>query len=72
MWLLGSGVLIGEADSEEDQKTFEKAIRMNILTVVAGGIVFVASKWERIPLLEGLLENTISILALILASISLP
>ena len=70
---LAAVFLIGEADSEEDQRTFiKKAIRMNILTVVAGGVVFVAAYMEGIPLLEGLLDNTMSILALILASISLP
>lgn len=45
---------------------------MNILTVLAGAIVFGAAEVEGIPFLEGLFAHPISILALILASISLP
>lgn len=70
---LAAVFLIGEADSEEDQRTFrKKAIRMNILTVAAGGLVFLASWTEGIPLLPGLLDHPVSILALVMSSISLP
>jgi cytochrome d ubiquinol oxidase subunit II len=70
---LAAVFLIGEADAWEDQRLFrKKAIRMNILTVLAGAVVFVAAEVEGIPVLEGLLNHPISILALVLASISLP
>lgn len=70
---LAAVFLIGEADSDQDRATFrKKALRMNILTVLAGALVFAAAVWEGIPLLDQLLNHKASILALVLASISLP
>lgn len=70
---LAAVFLIGEAEGLEDRKLFRnKAIRLNILTVMAGGLVFLAAYLEEMPLLPAFLENHISIIALILASLSLP
>jgi cytochrome d ubiquinol oxidase subunit II len=70
---LAAVFLIGEAQTHEDQLLFrKKANRMNVLTVVAGAVVFLAATLEGIPLLAGMLEHPITILALALASISLP
>ncbi|UKJ05983.1 cytochrome d ubiquinol oxidase subunit II [Solitalea lacus] len=69
---LAAVYLIGEAQNQEDIKIFiRKAKRMNILTVLAGALVFVIAEVDGIPLYRGLLTNKISLLAIIAASISL-
>ncbi|MFC4874668.1 cytochrome d ubiquinol oxidase subunit II [Negadavirga shengliensis] len=65
--------LIGEAENELDRKYFRQtAIYFNFSTVLAGALVFVASEWEGMRLLETFLQHPLSILSLVLATISLP
>jgi cytochrome d ubiquinol oxidase subunit II len=64
--------LIGEANDEAETKSFiRKARLMNIAAVVAGGLVFIASVEENIPLVQWVFGNTIGVLAVSLATISL-
>lgn len=64
--------LIGEAQEPEETKRFiRKARFMNIAAVVAGGLVFIASVEEKIPLVQWVFGNIIGILAVSAASISL-
>lgn len=70
---LAAVYLIGEADDAEDRRLFRnKAISLNILTVLAGGLIFIAAYVGEMELLTQLLSNTVSLAALVLASISLP
>lgn len=64
--------LIGEAGDESETKRFiRKARLMNVAAVVAGGLVFIASVEENIPLVQWVFGNIIGILAVSFASISL-
>ncbi|MBD1362346.1 cytochrome d ubiquinol oxidase subunit II [Mucilaginibacter sp. ZT4R22] len=64
--------LIGEANDEAETKSFiRKARFMNIAAVVAGGLVFIASVTEQIPLVEWVFGSIIGVLAVSAASISL-
>ncbi|MDB4922853.1 cytochrome d ubiquinol oxidase subunit II [Mucilaginibacter sp.] len=64
--------LIGEADNEHDVKRFIlKAKVMNILAVVFGGMVFIASEIEHIHMAHWIFGNPVSLTAVIAASISL-
>jgi cytochrome d ubiquinol oxidase subunit II len=69
---LASVYLIGEANTEEDRQRFiRKAKRMNILAVVAGGFVFIASIFDGIPLLNWVFDDLIGLAAVIAATLSL-
>ncbi|OOQ59975.1 cytochrome d ubiquinol oxidase subunit II [Mucilaginibacter pedocola] len=64
--------LIGETTEESETKRFiRKARFMNIAAVVAGGLVFIASVEENIPLVQWVFGNIIGVLAVSFASISL-
>jgi cytochrome d ubiquinol oxidase subunit II len=64
--------LIGEADNEKDAKRFIlKARIMNIMAVIFGGLVFVASEIEHIHLAHLIFGNAVSLTAVIAASVSL-
>jgi cytochrome d ubiquinol oxidase subunit II len=64
--------LIGEANDEAETKSFiRKARFMNIAAVVAGGLVFIASVTEKIPLVEWVFGSIIGVFAVTAASISL-
>nr|WP_294948806.1 cytochrome d ubiquinol oxidase subunit II [uncultured Mucilaginibacter sp.] len=64
--------LIGEAGDEVEAKRFiRKARFMNIATVLAGGLVFIASVEEKIPLVQWVFGNIVGVLAVSFASISL-
>ncbi len=70
---LAAVFLIGEAEDDDDRRLFRnKAIRLNLLTVIAGGLVFLAAYVEEMALMTELLSNTVSLISLLLASISLP
>jgi cytochrome bd ubiquinol oxidase subunit II len=69
---LASIYLIGEAEDENDRKRFiRKAKGMNIMAVIAGGLVFFAAIADEIPLLNWVFEDAIGLSAVILATISL-
>lgn len=64
--------LIGEADNDNDARRFIlKAKVMNIIAVVFGGVVFLASEIENIHLAHWIFGNPVSLIAVIAASISL-
>ena len=64
--------LIGQADDDHDAKRFiTKAKAMNILAVLFGGLVFIASEIEHIRLAHWIFGNPVSLTAVIAASISL-
>ncbi|WP_143961251.1 cytochrome d ubiquinol oxidase subunit II [Litoribacter populi] len=70
---LAAVYLIGEADDYVDRILFRnKAIWLNILTVLTGGLIFLSAYVEEMELLNELLSNNVSLTALVLASISLP
>ncbi|UCS95632.1 cytochrome d ubiquinol oxidase subunit II [Echinicola marina] len=65
--------LIGEANTVEDQEIFrKKALRMNVLTVIMGGLVFLAAEYEGLSLAQQLLQHPLGLVALIAASLSVP
>ncbi|AGA78586.1 cytochrome d ubiquinol oxidase subunit II [Echinicola vietnamensis] len=70
---LAAVYLIGEANNNEDRDLFrQKAFRMNILTVITGGLVFLVGEWEGIPLFTELINHPVGLAALVLATLSLP
>ncbi|MDQ3395409.1 MAG: cytochrome d ubiquinol oxidase subunit II [Bacteroidota bacterium] len=69
---LAAVYLVGESTETEDQIIFIlKARVMNILTVLAGGLVFFTSEMEGIYLFGSILGKLPSLIALILATVSL-
>lgn len=69
---LAAVYLVGEAQGQEEQMVFvRKAKVMNVLTVLTGGFVFFASELEQVYLFSKILGNLPSLLALILATVSL-
>jgi cytochrome d ubiquinol oxidase subunit II len=69
---LASVYLIGEANTEEDRQRFiRKAKRMNIMAVIAGGFVFIASIFDGIPLGNWVFGNVVGLTAVIAATMSL-
>lgn len=70
---LAAVYLIGEArEAEIRQLFFRQAIRANSITVVAGGLVFIAARLDGLPLIDLLLSHPLSAACLILATLSLP
>jgi cytochrome d ubiquinol oxidase subunit II len=64
--------LIGETTDEAETKRFvRKARLMNVAAVLAGGLVFIASVEEKIPLVQWVFGNIIGVLAVSFATISL-
>jgi cytochrome bd ubiquinol oxidase subunit II len=69
---LAAVYLVGEAMSPEEQLVFiRKAKFFNIITVIAGGLVFLASAVDNIPLFREIISNIPSLIALISAILSL-
>ncbi|MCJ8209615.1 cytochrome d ubiquinol oxidase subunit II [Mucilaginibacter sp. RS28] len=69
---LASIYLIGEAANPVDAKEFiYKARVWNIVTVGCGAVVFIAAEAEHIPLVKWVFGNTIGLIAVILATLSL-
>jgi cytochrome bd ubiquinol oxidase subunit II len=69
---LAAVYLISEADNESDRQRFiRKARFMNIASFIAGGIVFVASIVDDVPLTEWVFGNPVGIVAVVLATVSL-
>jgi cytochrome bd ubiquinol oxidase subunit II len=69
---LASVYLIGETDNETDRKRFiAKAQTSNILAVFCGFLVFVAAHFEGIPLLHWIFGNTVGVVAISAATLSL-
>lgn len=70
---LAAVYLIGEARSEEEQSTFVHAARnANIALVIAGGLVFLSASYEGLPLISLFINSSGALLALALATLSLP
>ncbi|BAU54365.1 cytochrome d ubiquinol oxidase subunit II [Mucilaginibacter gotjawali] len=64
--------LIGEADDDKDAKRFiKKAKYMNIIAVIFGGMVFIAAGFENVRLAHWIFGNSVSLTAVIAATISL-
>ncbi|MCH5720898.1 cytochrome d ubiquinol oxidase subunit II [Niabella hibiscisoli] len=64
--------IIGETKSEEDKKRFvTKSKHMSIAALAAAVLVFIAAQMEGIPLAHWLFGNSVSIICVILAIISL-
>lgn len=64
--------IIGESDDEEARQFFTKKARVMVFIVMgAGALVFIASIDEGIPLLLWIVTDLYSVIAIILASISL-
>jgi cytochrome bd ubiquinol oxidase subunit II len=69
---LASVFLIGETEKESERNRYVmKARSMNIAAAVTGGIVFIAAKWDHVPLAEWLFGNGVGLTALSAALISL-
>lgn len=69
---LASVYLIGETDNPEDRKRFiNKARHMNIAAVVSGIYVFVTAWIDDIPLTNWIFGNTVGLIAVLAATISL-
>lgn len=64
--------ITGETDTQDDRKRFiRKAKHMNIAAVISGTLVFVAAYYEGIPLFDWIFGNTIGVIAISAALISL-
>jgi cytochrome d ubiquinol oxidase subunit II len=69
---LASIYLIGEANNDDDRLRFiRKAKRMNILAVAAGALVFIASVFDDIPLVNWVFGDPVGISAFLAATFSL-
>lgn len=69
---LASVYLIGEAKPGDDRNSFiRKAKQWNVVAVLCGALVFIASLTENIPLMRWVFGNPIGATAVIAASISL-
>jgi len=69
---LASVYLIGEADNENDKQRFiHKAKQTNIIAVVAGILVFGAALADEIPLLNWVFGESVGLIAVIAATLSL-
>lgn len=69
---LASVYLIGEADNEDDRQRFiNKAKHWNVVAVGCGVVVFVAAITDHIPLLSWIFGNTVGLIAVIAATLSL-
>jgi cytochrome d ubiquinol oxidase subunit II len=69
---LASIYLIGETENEEETKRFiSKAVMMNVAAVVCGALVFISAYLENIPLLSWIFGNTVGLIAIGAATISL-
>lgn len=70
---LAAVYLIGEAeDTQMRQLFYREAIRANIVTVIAGGIVFITAYVDGLQLIDLLLDHWFSAACLLLATLSLP
>lgn len=69
---LAAVYLIGEATETEIRKVFTKIAKLlNVITVLAGGLVFVAAEMDGIYLMRDLVTNPITLLILLIATGSL-
>jgi cytochrome bd ubiquinol oxidase subunit II len=69
---LASIFLIGEMERESERKRYVmKARSMNIAAAVTGGIVFIAAKWDHVPISEWLFGNAVGLTTLSAALLSL-
>jgi cytochrome d ubiquinol oxidase subunit II len=65
--------LIGETDSEEVRRHFLRIARnANFITVLAGGLVFLAAEWNGLSLAAMFWQSTPALLAAVFATLSLP
>lgn len=70
---LAAVYIIGEAEDTQDQQRFiNKAKYMNIAAVGCGVIVFAAAYAAGVPLWQWVFEDAVGLIAVILATISLP
>jgi cytochrome d ubiquinol oxidase subunit II len=70
---LAAVYLIGEAREQQIRRIFfNQAIKANIATVIAGGLVFIAAYLDGFPLIDALLGHLFSAVCLGLATLSLP
>lgn len=68
---LAAVFIIGQTTDADEKKRFvRKAKTFNIAAVAAGGLVFLVSIFESIPLFDWVFGNTIGITAFVLATIS--
>ncbi|MDB5021619.1 MAG: cytochrome bd ubiquinol oxidase subunit [Pedobacter sp.] len=64
--------LVGETESEEETRRFIlKAVAMNVAAVVCGALVFLSAYLEEIPLLSWIFGNTVGLIAIAAATVSL-
>jgi cytochrome d ubiquinol oxidase subunit II len=64
--------IIGETETEDDKNRFiRKAKHFNIAAAVCGLLVFIAAYFEHIPIAEWVFGNTVGIIAITAAGISL-
>lgn len=70
---LAAVYLIGEAETPAIRERFLRFARnANLATVIGGGLVFVFAEWNGLPLASMFLESAGALVAIILATISLP
>lgn len=68
---LAAVFIIGQTPDEKEKKRFiRKAKAFNIAAVIAGGLVFISSIFEKIPLFDWVFGNPVGIIAFSLATIS--
>lgn len=69
---LAAVYLIGESETDHIKSMFiKKSKLLSIASVVSGGLVFLAAEWDGISLMRELLQNPITLMILLSASVSL-
>ncbi|HEX9509509.1 MAG TPA: cytochrome d ubiquinol oxidase subunit II [Puia sp.] len=69
---LAAVYLIGETDNETDRRRFiAKTKSTNIAAVISGALVFLSARWDHIPLTEWVFGNSVGIIAVTAATLSL-
>ncbi|MBC6989130.1 cytochrome d ubiquinol oxidase subunit II [Hymenobacter sp. BT491] len=69
---LASVYLIGEATDEINrQRYIAKTMRLNIIAVACGALVFAAAHFQGVPLLNWIFGNAVGVTAVVLATLSL-
>ena len=70
---LAAVYLIGEAESSDVRESFLRIARnANNATVLSGGLVFLLAVWYELPLASSFINSTGALVALVLATLSLP
>lgn len=68
---LAAVFIIGQTNNTDEKNRFTKKAKFfNVAAIIAGGFVFLASLYEKIPLINWVFDNPIGLIAFLLATLS--